>query len=434
MPVRIALDPHQDAQELARALRAHGTVVPAVWPGGVPCWAVVGHTELETVLTQPGFSRSPAHWRALRNGEIPPDWPMIDHLSRQWMLTSDGADHTRLRRVASGAFTARRVAALRPAVQRTADTLLDALEPLRDPVDLRTGYALPLALDVLCSLLGVPGEERPEATSLVLRALSRAALTPGESARLSGEIHALLDRLLDGAADGVTGARGGAAEPDATTGTDASLVADLERATRTGGLTRREARDTLWLLLGAGFDTTVGALVNTVRALFDHPEQLRRVLAADISWDDVVEEALRYDSSVFSLPFAFSREDVVLGGRQVRQGDALLLCYTAANRDPRRRPDADRFRVPDGREPHLAFGHGPHFCLGAPLARLQLRTALEALFLRFPGLRPAGPPGPPATSLIINSVGGLLVTAGPQRPGVRVPSAAEGGAERRGTG
>ncbi|MCX5206370.1 cytochrome P450 [Streptomyces sp. NBC_00237] len=400
VPDRIALDPHLDLQEQARLLRAHGSVVPASWPGGVECWAVVGYAELEAALTQPLFARSPRHWRALRDGEIPRDWPMRDHLDRQWMLTSDGAEHSRLRRAAAGAFAPRRVKALAPSVTAVVDRLLDGVDPAAGPVDLREEFALPLALGTLCSLLRVPDDERPRVTALVSRALSRAALTPEESRLLSAEIRACLDHLLT--------------RPVAP-GEDGGLVADLrESADSEGGLSQQEARDTLWLFLAAGFDTTVAALVNTVRALLEHRDELDRVLAGEVSWDQVLEEALRYDASVFALPFAFAREDVTLGGQHIRAGDALLLCYAAANRDPSREGGGSSFRLPGPGGPggpHLAFGRGPHFCLGAPLARLQLRTALSALFARFPALRLADAPGPTVPSLTINTVTSLMVSA-----------------------
>lgn len=382
-----------DLQEQARVLRARGSVVPARWPGGVECWAVVGYAELEAALTQPVFARSPAHWRALRDGEIPADWPMTAHLTRQWMLTADGTDHTRLRRVAAGAFAPRQVKTLSPSVTGAVGRLLDGIDPAARPVDLRTEFALPLALDVLCSLLAVPDEERPQATSLVFRALSRAALTPQESSLLNAEIRAYLDLLLE-----------------RPVGEEGGLVAALiESADSADGLSRQEARDTLWLFLAAGFDTTVAALVNTVRALLEHPAELARALDGTVHWDQVVEAGLRYDSSVFALPFAFPREDVTLGGQRIRAGDALLLCYSAANRDPSR--GGGLFRLTEGGGPHLAFGRGPHFCVGAPLARLQLRTALSALFTRFPTLRLAAAPGPPTSSLTINTVTSLLVAA-----------------------
>ncbi|MET9529280.1 cytochrome P450 [Streptomyces sp. NPDC006649] len=394
MPTRHLLDPHAGGQARSAALRALGTVVPAVWPGGVECWAVVGHRELETVLTRPLFARSPAHWRALAQGEVPPDWPMIDHLSRQWMLTSDGADHTRLRKVASRAFTPRRVEALRPAVEEKVAHLLDGFDPGREPVDIRAGFATPLALGTLSSLLGIPDDDQPVVTALVRRALARASMSPEDSAVLTRDIRAFLDGLLDHPAS------------------SDCLVADLREAATSEGLSAQEARDTLWLFLAAGFDTTAAALTNAVGALLDHPAELRRVLDGETSWDDVVEEALRFDPGVFALPFAFPRQDTELGGRTIRAGDALLLCYTAANRDPRLRGDARHFRVSGARDPHLAFGRGPHYCLGAPLAKLQLRTAVRALFTRHPGLRAARPAGPPAASLIVSVPSSLLVVSG----------------------
>ncbi|WP_328317203.1 cytochrome P450 [Streptomyces sp. NBC_00388] len=394
MPTRHLLDPSAGGQARSAALRALGSVVPAVWPGGVECWAVVGHHELETVLTRPLFARSPAHWRALAQGEVPPDWPMTDHLSRQWMLTSDGADHARLRKVASRAFTPRRVEALRPAVEANVARLLETFAPGRDPVDIRAGFALPLALGTLSSLLGIPDGDQRAVTALVRRALARASMSPAESAVLTDDIRTFLDGLLDRPAS------------------SDCLVADLREAATADGLSPQEARDTLWLFLAAGFDTTAAALTNAVGSLLDHPAELRRVLAGETGWDDVVEEALRYDPGVFALPFAFPREDTELGGVAIPAGDALLLCYSAANRDPRLRGDAHGFRVSHAREPHLAFGRGPHYCLGAPLAKLQLRTALRGLFTRHPGLRAALPAGPPAPSLIVSVPSTLFVLPG----------------------
>ncbi|WP_328721942.1 cytochrome P450 [Streptomyces sp. NBC_00247] len=398
---RVLLDPRADLREQATALHAYGSVVPAQWPGGVDCWAVVGYDELETVLSDPLFSRSPLHFRALRDGEIPPDWPMTDHLNRQWMLTADGADHTRLRRTAVSAFTPGNIRRLRPEVESAVGRLLAGLVAAGRPFDLRAEFALPLALDVLCSLLGVPAAERAEASSLVHRALSRAALTADESRRLSAEIRGFLGGLLE------------------RPGRSGGLVADLARSVEAEALTRQEAQDTLWLFLAAGFDTTVAALVNAVRALLGHPDRLRGVLGGEVPWEDVVEEALRYDSSVFALPFAFPRRDVTLGGQPVREGDALLLCYTAANLDPRRTA-GDRFT---GSAPprHLAFGRGPHYCLGAPLARLQLRTALAGLFTFLPHLRATARPGPPIASLTVNSPQSLMVSDAP------CPAARHGG-------
>lgn len=399
MTERILLDPHTpDHKAQAERLRRWGPVAPAEWPGGVHCWAVVGRDELETVLTDPRFARSPDRWRALRDGEVPADWPMLAHLTRQWMLTADGADHRRLRQAVSAAFTPRRVDGLTPAITATVDALLDdlAAAAARGPVDLRSAYALPLPLRTLCALFGIPSEDQPDVVALVSRAFSRATLGPGESARLTREINAYLADLVR--------------SRKATPGDD--LVTGLLHGDAAGRLSEAELLDTLWLFLGAGFETTAGALVNTVHALLAHPEELRLALSGEADWSTVVEEGIRYDSSVYALPFAFPTEDVELGGRSLRAGDALLLCFAAANRDPRQDPGSGRFgtRRDGERARHLGFGHGPHFCVGAPLARLQLRIALAALFERFPDLRLAGPPGPPVPSLIASTPSTLYVT------------------------
>ncbi|MFG3505199.1 cytochrome P450 [Streptomyces sp. NPDC047821] len=394
---RVLLDPRTtDHRAQAEELRRGGPVAPAEWPGGVHCWAVTGHAELETVLSDPRFARSPAHWRALRDGEVARDWPMLAHLTRRWMLTADGADHRRLRRAVSAAFTPRRVEGLTPAITGTVDALLAGLEPaLADgrPADLRSAYALPLPLRTLCALFGIPAEEQPDVVALVGRAFARSTLDAEESARLTGDINAYLADLV--------GRRSAAPGDD--------LVSDLLRG-GPDGLSEVELLDMLWLFLGAGFETTAGALVNTAHALLTHPGELRRALSGEADWDAVVEEGLRHDSSVYALPFAFPTEDVELGGRPLRAGDALLLCFAAANRDPRLGPDRFDTGRDGERARHLGFGHGPHFCVGAPLARLQLRVALRALFERFPRLRLAGPPGPPVPSLIASTPSALYVT------------------------
>ncbi|WP_167536337.1 cytochrome P450 [Streptomyces ficellus] len=399
MTERILLDPRTpDLRAQAEQLRRCGPVAPAEWPGGVHCWAVVGHAELETVLTDPRFARSPTHWRALRDGEIAADWPMLAHLRRTWMLTADGADHRRLRHAVAAAFTPRRVEGLTPAITATVEALLDDLEAAAQdgPVDLRAAYALPLPLNTLCALFGIPPGDRPEVAALVGRALSRAALTPEESAALTREINTCLADLV----------RSRSAAP----GDD--LVTDLLRGGTDGdgGLSEVELLDMLWLFLGAGFETTAGALVNTAHALLVHPRELDRALGGRVGWDAVVEEGIRYDSSVYALPFAYPTEDLELGGRALRAGDALLLCFAAANRDPRHGEVRFETGRAGARPRQLGFGQGPHFCVGAPLARLQLRIALARLFERFPGLRLAGPPGPPVPSLIASTPSALYVS------------------------
>jgi cytochrome P450 len=166
-------------------------------------------------------------------------------------------------------------------------------------------------------------------------------------------------------------------------------------------------------ILVAGHGTTLNLITNAVRALLAHPGQLDLVRSGRATWSAVVEETLRWDSPVGQFPLRYAVEDIAIGGAVIPKGDAFLASYAAAGRDPERHgPDADRFDVtrPAGR--HLTFGYGPHYCLGAPLARLEAEIALPALFARFPGLRAAGAPGEPEPlpSMVSNSVQVFPVT------------------------
>jgi cytochrome P450 len=169
-------------------------------------------------------------------------------------------------------------------------------------------------------------------------------------------------------------------------------------------LSERELLDTLLLVIGAGNETTVNLIGNAVHALLTHPDQLRLVLDGTVSWHDALEETLRWAPSVANVPLRYAVEDIPLpgGGPTIRKGEAILAAYAAAGRDPGKHgPTADRFditRPGRGAAEHLAFGHGVHFCPGAPLARMEAAVALPALFDRFPGLHlAAAPGGPPPT-------------------------------------
>ncbi len=183
-------------------------------------------------------------------------------------------------------------------------------------------------------------------------------------------------------------------EADAGTGGDGKAGDGRERDESASQLSETELVDTLLLLISAGHETTVNLLDNAIHLLLTHPEQLAHVRAGRASWNDVIEEALRLRSPVANLPLRYAVEDVQAGDVLIRKGDAIITAYAAAGRDSAvHGADADVFDVTRTNKDHLAFGHGVHFCLGAPLARMEAAIALPRLFDRFPDLALAEPAG-----------------------------------------
>ncbi|WP_050515331.1 cytochrome P450 [Streptomyces rimosus] len=397
---RVRLDPGaRDPRSRPDPLCAAGPVVPVLLPGGVTAWLVTRHQAGKAVLADSRFVKDIGAWRAWRSGEVPRSWPLAPLLTVANMTTATAGDHTRLRAPLARAFTTRRVARLRPRVEELTGELLDGLAAGRpaDPVELRARFAHPLPIRVICELFGVSDDRRPRLRSLC-QALFGAPAGPAEALATHRELRAALAALLrakhDHPGDDLTSA----------------LVAPGQELSGT------ELVDTLLLMIVAGHETTVNLLVNAVYALLAHPGQLALVRAGQVPWSAVVEETLRWESPVANFPFRYALCDVDMAGRTIRAGDAVMLSYTAFGRDPRQHgPGADRFDITRPPARHLAFGHGIHHCLGAPLARLEAAVALPALFDRFPGLALHDPGQPPLRrpSMIFNGLRDLPVVLGP---------------------
>lgn len=376
------LDPAGGCPHAANArLLAQGSVAPVLLPGGVEGMAVLGHEALRDFLSHPEVAKSAQHFTALTEGRIPDGWPLRTFATVRGMSTADDADHRRLRSLVSRAFTARRVEALRPRVESVAATLLDRLgeAAAEDGVaDLRRHFALPLPLGVICELLGVD-----EAYQDRLHHLSNQVVAtdigPEEALAANRELLEVLTAIV---AD-----RARRPGDDLTSALIAAREEDGDR------LSQPELIGTLVLMVIAGHETTLNLVTNAVRALCTHRDQLAHVTEGRAAWSDVVEETLRWDSPVSYFPFRYPTRDLTVDGTLIPKGTPVLAAYSAAGRDTEAHgPDAAHFditRVPAAK--HLSLGHGPHYCLGAPLARMEATIALEALFTRFPDLDLAAP-------------------------------------------
>ena len=297
------------------------------------------------------------------------------------MLVVDPPDHTRFRRLVSRAFTPRAISAFEPAVQQTADALLDRLEHRGGEVDLVDAYAAQLPVLVIADLLGVPRERRED--FLRWGAAAAATLDPGLPYRRFVHAVGALRAMNAFLAEHFERLR---REP----GED--LVSRLVGLPEEDALTERELHATVLLLLGAGFETTVNLLGNAVVLLDAHRDQWETLRAEPSGWDNAVEEVLRHDSPV-QLTGRTAREEVVLGGRRIAAGERMVVLLGAANRDPEVFSDPARFDVTRANaRDHLAFSAGIHYCLGAGLARLEGVVGLRTLSERFPDLRVSGRP------------------------------------------
>ncbi len=372
------MDPAGGCPHAANArLLARGAVASVVLPGEVEGMAVLGHDALKEFLAHPDVAKSAAHFAALQAGQIPEGWPLKTFATVQGMTTADGADHKRLRSLMSRAFTPRRIEALRPRIEKLTSDLLDnlarAAEAGEGVADLRTHFALPLPMGVICELLGVDEEHHARLHHLSNQIVA-TDISPEQSLAANREMIEVLGQ--------VAAAR--AKDP----GDDLTSALIAARDDDGGRLSPPELIGTLMLMIIAGHETTLNLITNAVRALCTHRDQLDLITSGQASWADVVEETLRWDSPVSYFPFRYPTRDLTFDGTVIPQGTPVLAGYSAAGRDPQAfGPDADQFDVKrDRTNRHLSLGHGAHYCLGAPLARMEATTALEQLFTRFPGL------------------------------------------------
>ncbi|MFZ3491908.1 cytochrome P450 family protein [Streptomyces sp. 5.8] len=377
---RIVLDPAgADRHGEYELLRAQGPAA-LVDVLGVPAWSINDPDLLKRLLTSPDVSKDArAHWAAFQDSVE--DWPLAMWVAVHNMFTAYGSDHRRLRRMIAPALTARRSAALAPVIEEAVTTLLGHLEalPAGQSVDLREHLAYPLPIAIIGHLMGVPDSQRAGLRTLV-DGVFDTTLSAAEQTANAGHLYTALDELI--------AAKREAPGDDMTS----LLIATRDEDGDGQALSDAELRDTLLLMISAGYETTVNLIDQAITLLLTHPDQLDHLKTGRASWSDAIEETLRLEPAVKHLPLRFAVQDIPLpDGTVIAQGEAILASYAPANRHPAWHENANAFDITRAAQDHLAFGHGVHYCLGAGLARLEAATALSLLFDRFPDLRLALP-------------------------------------------
>jgi len=350
--------------------------------GEVAC-AVADPDLLARLLADPRVSKDPRqHWPRFIDGEIEGKWPLYLQVSVDNMFTAYGSAHRRLRRLVAPAFTAARLDALVPSVERhTAELLAELADQAGERVDLRAAYAAQLPVRVIGDVLGVPRAMRPRFKDAIDRIWNTTSSLE-QAIAATRDVYDAIDELI--------------AVKRAEPGGDMTsiLISARDEETDGSGLSERELADTLLLVIAAGYETTVNLIDSAITALLADPAQLGHVRQGRAGWPDVVEEALRHAAPVSHMPMRYAVEDITLEtGTTIRRGEAILPSYGAASNHPKRHgAAAHSFDVTRENKSHIAFGYGPHFCLGAPLARAEATAALQGLFERFPTLRLAVSP------------------------------------------
>ncbi|WP_460405470.1 cytochrome P450 [Actinophytocola sediminis] len=351
--------------------RATPGLVRVRLPYGEPAWLATRYADARLVLGSNVFSRARA---------VVADAPRLTEAKQvSSILSMDPPEHTRLRTLGAKAFTMRRVELSRPRIRELANELVDRLLTMPQPVDLVENYALPLPVQVICELLGVPAADRRKFRVWSDAVMSTSGISAARFAVLRTEFQDYIRALIEHRR----------AEPR-----DDLMTALIEARDERDRLSENELVELCRTILGAGYEATAAQLSNFVYVLLDNPDRLAELRADPGLLPAAVEELSRFIplGGVATFP-RYATEDIDVGGVLVRAGEPVLVAIGAADRDPLRFPAPDQLRFDRDDNQHIAFGHGPHRCLGTQLARVELQEGLGALIDRLPGLRLAGDVG-----------------------------------------
>ena len=361
----------QQAHEVEALLRSQGPVSLVSSLRGQPMWVVSRYAEARRLLLDPRLSKDGGKVERLLK-QISGDGGVEGGRSAALathMLNTDPPDHTRLRKLINKAFTAHAVARMRSRIGEITAQLLDELAK-DDEADLLAGFAGPLPITVICELLGVREEDRTEFS--VWSGVLVSSAPGGEIQEASQLMQDYLGRLI--------------AEKRGNPGED--MLSDLVHASDEGdSLSESELVSMAFLLLVAGHETTVNLIGNGVLALLREPAQLAALREDPALLPGAVEEFLRFDGPLHFATQRVTTEPVEIGDVTIPAGQFVVISLLGANRDPERFPDPDRLDITRAAAGHVAFGHGIHHCVGAPLARLEAEIAIGALLARFPAIR-----------------------------------------------
>jgi len=393
-PIELSEEFLREPGPLYGQLRTQGPIHHVRLPAGLRGWLITDYTVAKQVLADPTIRKDVHQIRRIIDTTHPGVHAMGSDMAEH-MLNTDPPDHTRLRRLVAKAFTPRSVAALAPRIEDIADDLTAAMPPT-GPVDLLSAFAFPLPITVICELLGIPAGDRDQ-----FRAWTNTILFAGADSRESvlaaaGDMNAYLRTLI--------------AHRRAHPGDD--MLSGLVTTTDTdGNLTDTEVVSMTFLLLVAGHETTVNLIGNTMLTLLQDPERFATLRAHPDQIPAALEEHLRHLGPVHIATLRFTTEPVTLGDTTIGPDELVFVSLAAANRDPHRfaRPElVDYDRDNPG---HLAFGHGIHVCLGAPLARAEGTIAITRLLARYPHMSLATDPAALAwrTSSLIRGLDTLPV-------------------------
>jgi cytochrome P450 len=363
---RLGAEYFQDPYAVHARLRAERPVSAVIMPGGTPAWLVTGYAEARAALADPRLGKTVPGWH--------PDPESIYAALDVHMLNSDPPDHERLRRLVNKAFTTRRVEELRPRITAITASLLDDMSAQRE-VDLLASFAFPLPITVICELLGIPVADRDEFRAWSATIVSNT-VTPEvfmkDATAMVRYFRALLAAKRQAPADDLLSA----------------LVLARDEGDR---LRENELVSMVFLLLVAGHETTVNLIASGVLALLLNPGEFDRLRADRSLLSGAVEELLRYVNPVNHATYRFASEPVEISGVRIGNGEPVVVALSSANRDPSRYAEPDRLDLGRDSSGHLAFGHGIHYCLGAPLARLEAEIAFGGLLDRFGSMALAVP-------------------------------------------
>jgi len=360
------------------ALNRLREATPIFWSERNQQWVLTRFADIAATLRDRRLGRDYSHrYTHAEVGRPDPDprWSSFAEHERWSLLCLEPPDHTRLRRLISKVFTPTAVAKLQPAIESFSEELIDRCAEL-DDFDLLADYAQPYSVAVICSMLGVPTDD------------AQALLDWSHAIVKMYELHsddATKARANDAAGEYVDDTRrvraAGAGGPDDLVG--CAVVAVGDEGDR---LTEAEIGSTTMVLLEAGHEATVNTLGNGFRALIHHPDQWRRLVDGEVEASVAVEELLRFDSPLQLFERWVLEDGVEIAGQRVDVGQEIAMLFGSAQRDPRRFDDPDTFDIGRGDSSHIGFGGGIHFCVGAPLARLELGQSVRGLVRRFPDL------------------------------------------------